>query len=266
MSNIVRDIVLTASDLEAGECMRTVCPFCAGGKTGERSFSVSRSEDGAVLYHCFRGKCGTSGRIGGLTTRPGKGTKRSIVRPYTGDLVELPELIEIWFRQELHIDPVGFRLAPDTWRVAMPYYSPDGTRRGLVLRSYDADAKPKAISYPEVDAPVMGWFGDYRKRDTCHVWVVEDIPSAMRLVQNDMATSSVALLGVGIHEDAKVQELALHASSITVALDPDATDIAVAAQRNLRLWFDDVRVVVLEKDIKDMTDGEFNEFREYWKD
>lgn len=253
--NIIRDIVLSASEIPPGHTERGVCPFCNGGKTHEKSFAITRAEDGAVLYHCHRANCGTSGRIGGLKTQKSrKSVKKQTAKPFTGRLTRLPDEVAQFLVDRFGGVPRGFMWAPDLdggkGRVAMPIWGPTGKRRGWSLRSYDRYVVPKSLVFMDYDEPVMSWYVHDPSDRT--VWIVEDQMSAAKLCDT-VAASSVAMLGVGLHEDRKVQELTKHVDRLVIALDPDATKVAVAAKRNLRLWFDDIDVKFLDKDIKDMT-------------
>lgn len=256
--NIIRDIVLSAADIPPGHTERGLCPFCAGGKTREISFAITRVDDGSVLYLCHRAKCGASGRIGGLRTQKFKTNpkRKSRVNPYAGKLSRLPDDVREHMMEQFDCVPHGSMWAPDfdegAGRVAMPIWGPTGKRRGWSMRSY-AGATPKTLIYMNYDEPCMSWQLPEDPGNTA--WIVEDQVSAAKLC-NTVAASSVAMLGVGLHEDRKVRELTRFVDVLVIALDPDATDVAVAAKRNLRLWFDEVRVAFLDKDIKDMTTEE----------
>lgn len=41
------------------------CPVCRGGERHDKGFGVKVIEEGCVLYHCFRGKCGAKGKVAG---------------------------------------------------------------------------------------------------------------------------------------------------------------------------------------------------------
>ena len=100
------------------------------------------------------------------------------------------------------------------------------------------------------------------------IYVVEDQLSAMRLVEYFETQlpghncSAVALLGTGINA-AKVGEIQRQdvdaRCTVHIALDKDATGAAFAMARKWGQAFTECRVIVLEKDIKDMTDEEVEE-------
>ena len=82
--------------------------------------------------------------------------------------------------------------------------------------------------------------------------VVEDIPSAVRAAAY---CNSVALCGTGCGTEA-VAEIAQTSQRVIWALDADATGVAVELQRRHSLMFAESKVLVLERDLKDMTEEE----------
>lgn len=47
-----------------------ICPFCEGGQSNDRSFSIKFEDPDLVLWNCFRGKCGEKGRHSLAGTKP----------------------------------------------------------------------------------------------------------------------------------------------------------------------------------------------------
>jgi DNA primase len=79
----------------------------------------------------------------------------------------------------------------------------------------------------------------------------------MRLVSHMSDLDAVALLGTGLNADKvrEIQQVAQHLP-VYIALDADATSQAFVLARKWGSAFMSCRVVVLDKDIKDMSDDE----------
>jgi hypothetical protein len=140
-------------------------------------------------------------------------------------------------------------------RFAFPVLGPKGQRRGFVLRSTEPRVSPKALTHMECDEPALAW---YNAKGADPVVVVEDIPSALRL--GAAGHKSVALLGTSCGAY-KFQEIQQHTDAIVWALDPDATRIAQRLHRRYYFFVGRSTVATLKHDIKDMTEGTFDEFR-----
>jgi hypothetical protein len=254
--NYAREIKLMASLLAAGETHRGECPEC-----GKRDTFTVTADDEGFVYNCYSANCSLSG---------GSGTRgRSLVAPekhlscnrYSPFLEPLEELND---EQRLQLDErIGFTaehiaLSHVRWctsqrRYAFPIFSPLWERRGFVLRSYEG-RYPKALTHMERDTNLLGWFRQ-DVRDT-RVYVVEDIPSAVRL--SFLGRMAVAMCGGSVGPDA-VRELAEQAAEVVWAFDEDATRKALDHHKKYRVWFSHSSVQPLERDIKDMTDTEIKE-------
>ena len=87
--------------------------------------------------------------------------------------------------------------------------------------------------------------------------VVEDIPSAVRIMQNGV--NAVSLLGTLVNDD-KAYELNDYASRpIVLALDNDATYKAFQITKKYGLLWDKWQVMFLKKDFKDMSNEEIQQ-------
>lgn len=71
-------------------------------------------------------------------------------------------------------------------------------------------------------------------------------------------TSAVAMCGGGIGRDA-ISEIQAYAKKVTWAFDPDATAEAIRHHRRYSLYFEESKVLILEKDLKNMTEPELTE-------
>lgn len=243
-----------ATELEPGQSVRLVCPFCGGGGTNEKCLSLTHTDDGALLFHCYRANCGASGRLGGsrrlVHTRP-KPAKPSRVKENIEHRMECLYFHgRAWGMTAAQLHALGAMYDPETDRLALPIWSPQKILRGRVLRVWpDSKVLPKTLTWLYEDVPVTSWFGE----NWSGVVVVEDIPSAMRIAR--MGYRAVALNGTHMTDDA-VEELDRNADSVLWALDPDATSKASAWCMRTRMYFNNSAVMMIDKDFKDMTDAE----------
>jgi hypothetical protein len=253
----IAEVKMIASVLEEGEQSREVCPFCQGGRTGEKSLNIT-VRDGVILFNCHRASCMQHGAVG--TNRVVRTTRKERERkitPYEGELTYLPEEWLEYLERKIgfdtqHVQQSGAMLAVGENRVAFPIYSPMGIRRGWVLRSYEPYERLKALTRMDVDEPHLAY---YRENNSPLVVVVEDIPSAVRCARY---ADSVALCGSGCSMD-YAQEIAAHYRNVVWALDEDATAQAIRLMRQHALLFENSRVLVLEQDMKDMKEDELCE-------
>jgi hypothetical protein len=178
--------------------------------------------------------------------------------PYIGNLTGLPAEqyprlnAEVGFR-EVHHNIARVMWANVEQRVAYPILSPTGRRRGWVLRSYEQGVRPKALTFMDTGAAKTS---HYRRHGSAKTYLVEDIPSAVR---GSLYANTVSLQGTSITDDA-VMELQEFYDDIVICLDNDATVQAIKLQRDLDLFFRKVDIVVPDKDLKDMSEEELEEF------
>lgn len=253
----IEEVRLLAADVQVDETLRTVCPVCQGGTRSEKSMTITRDDTG-VVYNCYRLTCDTAGRLGGRNLIRIRKETAPRVTHYEG---ELHSLTDEW-REKLrtligfddeHIEVSRARLG-DNNRVAFPIISPLSLRRGLVLRRYDGYGT-KALTYMDHDEPHTSWYvrDRWERRDT--VYLVEDIPSAVRAARY---VDTVALLGTGVSLRA-LNEIAAHYRKVIWALDADATSTAVNQARKYGIYFDSSRVMILERDFKNEEEKCLNE-------
>lgn len=257
MSAIRAAVAAEAAELEPGDTVRVVCPACGGGRSRERSMSITAAEDGAVLFLCYRASCGARGAIGGSPTRIAN-LVRTRQRKYK--VKEDPSYRFVEFMgppypcmgevEHYELEDFGCAWDPETGRLAMPVYSPVGRVRGWVLRALDGRL-PKTLAVPTAAEPQLGWNKTYRNPE--QVVVVEDIPSAIRL--GEFGVRAVSLLGTHMTEEAK-DELIQEATDVAFALDRDAYAKAQGLARDMRIHFRECTAVLLPKDFKDQTDEE----------
>ena len=241
-----RDIILTGETLAEGQSIRILCPFCGGGKSAEETLSITRDADG-VVWHCFRAHCGVTGAANTTSVAPTARPKQSVV--WEGKTYPLPETVVEILRSRWHFTEV-----PPDWywttdyggRLAMSVRSPSDTHRGWVLRDLTGKARTKVLTYIEPEQEGLSW---YKTQPNAPTLIVEDIPSAMRAADY---VNTVALLGTGIGL-ARAMEIANYAPRpIVMALDQDASEISIKWARKYALLWGDVKVLLLDKDLKDL--------------
>ena len=246
-------------DLGDGDNTTVVCPMCGGGSTRSKSMSIGRKA-GDLVYICFRAKCGVRGKVHSTPSVnhvPKK--KREYPQLDMESVGQHSDAKRICTQFGLDWSAVDndslarYEIAPDKGRICWTVFDPDGKVRGYVRRGYDGQ-EPKAINwfYREDSTPLSWYLGGERP-----VIAVEDIPSAVRLSR--AGRSAVALMGCHPGADA-VAELVRTSPDIVWALDPDATEKAIRLQQKWGMFFQSSSVLVLPKDVKDMTNEEFVEW------
>ncbi len=133
----------------------------------------------------------------------------------------------------------------------MSVRSPKYTHRGWVLRDMSGNARSKTLNYIMDVEESLSWYIKDREAPTI---LVEDMPSALRASRY---VSACALLGTNCGL-AKAIEIASYASlkMIYIALDQDATAQAFVIAKTWGLLWNEVKVLPLSKDIKDMEEDE----------
>jgi|SRR5579885_83707 len=202
--------------------------------------------------------------------------KVSTARPYKGPIVQLTDEDLRFFEREYEIKSSvadEFIKSDGKSRYILPIYRPrNPIVRGWVLRRpwpgapLKADPSlPKADTYKEhPDDPLLSWHEGLLDSDRPHV-LVEDQLSAIKLCS--MGLNAVACLGkpVSTTSDcspsayARVRELSHYAPRLIVALDADATAEAFQFVKRWGAAFREARVMILERDIKDMARGDIAE-------
>lgn len=232
-----------------------VCPFCGGGHTAERSFSITRTPT-VLMYKCHRNKCGASGVIGSLTTQDWSKGKRAVKkfkpRVFSAETHPLTAGQYLFFAnkfslQKSTLDKNHVKYCAERASFIFPIYDIYGRQVGVVDRSW-AGRVPKARTY---------WFNDVIKLffpiqgELFHenVVLVEDVVSALK-VEQVTNTGVAALLGTHISNES-LGYLAELTHSITIALDPDALQKAISLRERAKLLFSDIKIVNLSQDPKD---------------
>jgi len=273
MSNVDDEILILAKDLELGETISSSdCPSCDGGFKKDRAFTVTRVDQGYV-YNCFRATCGLCGfvptkrvakqRHHPRTTQQRRGehapnkisTQKFEPRYYLDGIMSLDTKQKEYLQDKFTMSPseiestrVKYNPVRDTY--VYPIRSSTGEKVGVVDRSYTGKRKPKAITYREMDRPLLHFplqFSAMRKGPT---YLVEDQMSATKVSRY---ANCVALLGCNL-TDTGATVLQRVTDKIIFALDGDATNAALRLRNEYAGMFKYVGVIQLQKDPKDMDD------------
>jgi len=248
--SIKSEVKLYGAELSLGESIREICPLCGGGTSSEKSLVITRDDSGGLVYVCHRASCGSKGSTiyKGGSGLPSLKPEKKVRKTFDGVTVPLSDsLRERLFNMWGVTDAEYWYWTKDYGgRLAMSIRSPKYTHRGWVLRDIQGRSALKALMYLDEDEESLSWYKTHADKGTV---LVEDIPSAVRASEY---VNSVALLGTGVGLN-KASEIAEYAPRpLIVALDQDATVTSFRlAQRYAALW-GDVRIQMLQKDIKDM--------------
>lgn len=255
------DILLEGAHLSIGENIRVLCPACGGGKSSERSLSITLGEDGVLRWQCFRAHCdlpsgGGKEGVHASTSQPVQ-KKRATFEGVTQPLRQCD--LE-WIERTWGItDPEHWYYTPEKGgRIAMSVRSPKFLHRGWVLRDITGLSGVKALTYIDNDEEGLAW---YKTSPFAPTVVVEDIPSAVRAAT--CGVNAVALLGTGVGLNRAI-EIGENSQHVIMALDNDAISLSFNAARRHALLWGTVDVLPLNKDMKDMKEDELRELLSRW--
>jgi len=260
LNNHVR---MEAEELPIGESRKSRCPVCDGGMTREVSFSVTRDQSG-ILYNCYRAKCSTAGFVPTAGQLIPASRKTPKTRPYHYPVLPLEVCDEEYFYQRFEIANTEHIFRSERDEYILPILDARGLTRGYTVRQpvwsgspqaprggTTFSTVPKARCFPHVPEPMQSFYfpgsGLYRRQQT--LVAVEDQVSAIKVAQEGF--TAVALCGTTVNMD-KIREWStLSPAQVLIALDADATGEAFKIARRWGLAFPVVRVVMLERDLKD---------------
>lgn len=248
--------------LQIGATKNMDCVFCEGGDHNDRNtLSVTRDSQGLVLYTCHRAKCGVRGRVltlgAGFSTAT-TGQKTFIPKPYKGPvreltIEELSVMSDLWRvdLEDAYHSGWGCALNEGGYLpLLMPVMAPTGALRGHVLRVQNEDGSKTVRSFKILDEPWLAW---YVTKST-DIVVVEDQISALRASE---FCTAVALLGTEMSQEKFEEVVGLSGvRRVWFALDRDALKDGLDLLRRYRLYFPNINILILPKDIKNMSTSE----------
>jgi len=265
MSKNDDEIRLLGADLIGEETLpNTECPACSGGLSKEKSFSVTRMDNG-YLYHCYRASCNFKGftpEKGGkkphvkLKVQPDKGgNKGKRSRKFRGKTVNLSAgqmgfLTKRFTLTQPELVNARLRWDPNSAAYIVPIYNSQGYKVGDISRNWTGRV-PKAINYWD-NAKYNLYFPWNLHKITDTIVVVEDFLSAIKV---NRYLPCVALLGCNLGEN-EAAHLRTLAPRLVIALDNDATSKALSLSKEYKLLFQNIAVQHLDKDPKDMHGAE----------
>lgn len=260
----VRDeIKMEGSLLAVGESRRVLCAECHGGRSQERSMNLTRTADG-VLYHCHRVSCTLKpGFVGGSAAVLGAKPKDSNLKPYQGALLPLSQLDVDFFDKKYEVAASDYIQRNEHSEYVLPIFGHDGYIRGYNVRQpwpgaprHGREGAAKAKVWMHADKPSQSTYpADLTSQA---VVLVEDQLSAIKASQHASVTHAVALMGCHL-DIPRVREIALlRPYEVLLALDSDATAEGFKLAREFGLAFPRMRVVILDRDLKDTPAAEIN--------
>lgn len=262
MNRYKTEIKLNNIDLEVGTSKQnTICPFCGGGRSKDKSFSVSRIATG-LLYNCFRVSCKAKGFIPDLPGNIIERNKQPKHNTYNYDLVFLSSEQYTFFEEKYEIyaeeiEVQGIRYNPKLNTFAFPIYNSNYYQIGWLDRDYTGNRKPKSITYLEkADYPLVHY--PIQELNTKYYIVVEDMLSAIKVSRH---ASCVALLGSNFDNNGtQIHEILKRTKDIVLALDPDAFKSAIGFKRRYEALFNSFTCIYLYSDPKDQSETELRKW------
>lgn len=277
-----QEITAIAIDLADGESTLTTCPWCYGGSSNDKSFSVTRG-NGGILYNCYRATCSggsqSRGFIAGRDAVQGPRKEPEFTpRHFTGTNEPLSTTSAIsgapyWGSQyglsSFVVKAFGVGWCTEKQRFVVPVLGPNAEHKGYNLRiQKGSNERLKTIAYKERKGSWSSWHEPRPNDAPPHrrIVVVEDQWSAMRVSTfvsaEDFRYTGVALLGTHMDGDTAEEIAKVSPRVVYLSLDADATHKALEIRKKWGLMFRHCVVAPLAKDIKDMTTDEFGIYME----
>jgi hypothetical protein len=272
---------MLGSGLEYGQSMRTLCPFCGGGRSLERSLSITR-EAGGLLYHCHRASCDESGFVGTGTHGSACDPYSDLAycqrasNPYRGELNPLQDRDYEYFEKRfdlVFLPPYAIQrtsMFDNDAQYVMSLNDYRGYTRGFAVRRGGWSGEPKTPGKVENTSPKTKTFLDTPRAFAQHIQrprlpmddgetvvVVEDYISALKVAQDGWI--GVALMGTTMNGDRAREIYQLRPTEVVIALDKDATENAFRMAREWGLSWPKTRVAMLEQDLKDTSKDDITE-------
>jgi hypothetical protein len=257
MPDWIKDFV-TDLQLTPNGRLRMDCPAC--GKSNTFSVTDTGSER---MWYCFHADCHTRGRTGfrlrkDIPTHPLLKKTQTIIKPEKepDNPFMIPETFVALSRSEpaqSYVKTVGAYKAYQDGLADIRYdfrlnrvvylIKKDGKIVDAAGRSLDSNIKPKWWRYGKSGYPFICGNGSIGV-------ILEDCASACSV---SSALTGLALLGTNLVSS--YLDTIRRFDKVIVALDKDATAVALGIVKQLKPHVD-VGMVLLEKDVKDMTEDE----------
>ena len=234
------------------------CPLCGKPNT----FSVT--DNGLErLWYCFHADCHTKGSTGVQLTKENSKVafKEKITSTETNSEFDIPNTFVSLSRSKQAEDYVKRVGSYEAYLSGMTdiRYDLQQDRVVYLVKSISngrvVDATGRALTNRK---PKWRRYGDNKSPFVCgttdNVFVVEDCPSACSV---SGLTTGLALMGTTLLDEHI--EVIKNYKKVYIALDKDATGKAVLLMKKLRNYVP-TKLIVLNKDLKDMQIGERNEF------
>ena len=244
--------LLSSLRLSNNQTIRQDCPRC----NGKHTFSISLI-NGVYLYHCFRASCPLRGY------KAAKITLEQIQNP-----IDIPKKVEYiipdyfcnplqnkkslfflkyWNLLSSYAEGLELYYDPKLVRVVFPLRDHQKNLKGATGRNIDREIVPKWYIYERID--ICPYISD-KGTEACVL--VEDCISAVL-----SPISSIALLGTNIPAGMFEPYLERY-KKLYIALDKDAVTKAAKLHHKLSFYHSDVELLLLDKDIKNLTKEEIN--------
>lgn len=255
---VIKDYVLSIlMPFTEGKSCRVDCPSCGGWNTLSTAYL-----NGTVLWNCYKASCDARGvwfpnlsseeRLERLKNRGvDKDTGKFVKPDYWIDGIANDACLAYMLKTNMMSSYRDGRFRPMYDPAERRFVFPikvDNVVVGGVGRSLE-NAWPKTLNYND----------NYTKPFTCGTGkvalLVEDCASAVAASRNPDVTG-VALLGTNIRKDF-ITHL-FNYDTVYVALDPDAYSKSFKLKGQLTAYIKDVRVLKLNKDIKDLDDDQYS--------
>jgi hypothetical protein len=270
--------VLTSGLLPGGQLSGELCPFCKGGTSKERAFSVRKNEDHSITYKCHRAKCQCSGNLppsaGSVTTYGGATAPVPQKQEFYGPLTSIPDeamekLVKKYSLTKEDVRRGGFSWAPqlDGGRLAMPIRNRWIRSVGFSFRTLDKRKTPKNRIYmSDPVAPAMSFYPAVQEGSAVTMYqpklpvvIMEDQISAIRASK---FVNTVALLGTYLGAAKVLELIKVKPQEVIIALDEDASSLAAEYVLKYRDFFPKLRMVQLKYDLKEIADEAIQEILE----
>lgn len=229
-----------------------ICPYCGGGFSRDRSFSITRVLYG-YLFKCHRASCSEAGfeRCVDFVPPP-ENKSRENKKKREVNLRELSDNHKelLYKKYELDYDILnhyGVKFDLESNRVYYPMYSSPYVRLevGFSLRGYNGE-QPKTLT--ELTSSEASGGGFYGEGGTTII-IVEDPASGIKLAK--LGLTSFVLFGTHINYKKLANIVNEGFTHALYSLDWDARDKALMYQKEYGCFFASSKVMFAKRDIKD---------------